>query len=179
MNEALTLAGLYLDTDDWLFVQKTALRDNLFQSRTLTTLKKLCNVNISRLKMLQKNELEFMLSCCRQEQAYMLWIAICRRYSFIAEFAVEVLRENFFTGKPDLTFDDFEMFFSRKSQWHPELDAIRSSTKKKLRQVLFRILREADLITKDNKIQPALLSPEFIRIIRQGNAGEFAYFPLF
>ncbi|AJY71181.1 hypothetical protein RW64_17270 [Geobacter sulfurreducens] len=177
--ESVELAGLYLDLGDWKLAKDKVLNENLLQARTLSTLNRNCREIISRLKTLSSAEIEFLVDANHQEQAYLLWLAACRRYRFIADFAVEVLRERFITLKADLTHEDFDSFFNRKSEWHLELDEISPSTRNKLRQVLFKILREADLLTANNMINAAMLSPRLLDVIHQGSRRDVLYFPLF
>lgn len=178
-KESLNLAALYLETCDWNFVLDKVIAENLLQSRTLNTLKRVCREVISRLKMLNSDELQFLVEGNHQEQAYLLWLAVCRRYRIIADFAVEVLRERYISLKADLTYDDFDSFFNRKSEWHLELDEITPATRGKLRQVLFKILREADLLAANNMINAAMLSPTLLELIRQGGPRDVLYFPAF
>ncbi|MCW5600023.1 DUF1819 family protein [Nitrosomonas sp.] len=178
-RESAKLAVLYLNLGDWNSVHDKVITENLLQTRTLNTLKRVCSEIVSRLRTLSQGELEFLVEGSHQEQAYLLWLAICRRYKFIADFAVEVLRERYITLKADLTFDDFDSFFNRKSEWHLELDEITPATRSKLRQVLFRILHEADLLTTNNMINAAMLSPRLLEMIHQGNRRDVLYFPVF
>jgi hypothetical protein len=78
-----------------------------------------------------------------------------------------------------LSHEDYDSFFNKKSDWHPELDEIRPSTRSKLRQVLFKILREADLLTKNNMINAAMLSPRLLDVIHRGSRRDVSYFPVF
>ncbi|MEI2656553.1 MAG: DUF1819 family protein [Nitrosomonas sp.] len=178
-RESVMLAALYLDLGDWNSVRDKVITDNVLQTRTLNTLKRVCREIISRLKTLSPSELEFLLETSYQEQAYLLWLAFCRRYRFIADFAVEVLRERYITLKTDLNYEDFDSFFNQKSEWHSELDEIRPATRSKLRQVLFKILREADLLSANNIISAAMLSQQLIDLISRGNRREILYFPIF
>ena len=178
-RESVKLAALYLDLGDWNFVRDKVIAENLLQSRTLNTLKRVCREVISRLKTLISGELEFLVEGSHQEQAYILWLAVCRRYRFIADFAFEVLRERYITLKTDLNHEDFDSFFNRKSEWRLELDEIRPATRSKLRQVLFKILREADLLTANNMINAAMLSPGLLDVITQGSHRDVLYFPVF
>ncbi len=178
-RESVKLAGLYLDLHDWKAVQERVISENLLQARTLNTLKRVCREVISRIRTLGPDELNFLVAASHQEQAYLLWLATCRQYKFIADFAVEVLRERYITLKNDLTHEDFDSFFNRKSEWHEELDRITPATRSKLRQVLFKILREADLLTANNLIHAALLSPRLLKLILRGNRGEVLLFPVF
>jgi hypothetical protein len=178
-GESLKLAALHLDLGNWLAVRDKAIAENMLQSRALNSLQRVCREVISRLKTLTQGELEFLVEASHQEQAYLLWVAVCRRYRFIADFAVEVLRERYITLKADLAYEDFDSFFNRKSEWHAELDAISPATRGKLRQILFKILREADLLTANNMINAALLSPGFLKLFQQGSCREVLYFPVF
>ena len=178
-RESVKLAALYLELGDWNSVRGRVIAENLLQTRTMNTLKRVCQEVISRLKTLSSGELEFLVDGNHQEQAYLLWLAVCRRYRFIADFAVEVLRERYITLKTDLSYEDFDSFFNRKSDWHSELDEIRPATRSKLRQVLFKILREADLLTANNLINAAMLSPRLLDALIRGSRRDLLYFPAF
>lgn len=178
-KESVDLATLYLGLGDWNAVRDKVIAENLLQTRTLNTLKRVCREIISRLRTLSPGELEFLVEGSHQEQNYLLWLAVCRRYRYIAEFAVEVLRERYITLKHDLSFDDFDSFFNRKSEWHSELDELTPATRGKLRQVLFKILREVDFITDSNRIKPAMLSPGLVEMLAGRDRRELFYFPAF
>lgn len=178
-RESVMLAALYLDLGDWDSVRDKVISYNVLQTRTLNTLKRVCREVISRLKTLSPGELKFLLETSHQEQAYLLWLAVCRRYRFIADFATEVLRERYITLKTDLNYEDYDSFFNQKSEWHSELDEIRPATRSKLRQVLFKILHEADLLSANNIISAAMLSQQLIDLISHGNPREILYFPIF
>ncbi|MFA7668659.1 MAG: DUF1819 family protein [Burkholderiaceae bacterium] len=178
-RESVGLAVLYLELGSWSSVRDKAIAENLLQTRTVNTLKRVCREVISRLRTLSPGELELLVEGNHQEQAYLLWLAVCRRYKFIAEFAVEVVRERYITLKGDLTHEDFDSFFNRKSEWHSELDALTPATRGKLRQVLFKILREADLLTASSMINAAMLSPRLLKVISQDSRKDISCFPVF
>lgn len=179
LHESVKLAGLFLDLGDWDSTRDKVLSDNLLQARTRSTLIRNCREIISRLKALSSVEHKLLVEGGHQDQASLLWIAVCRRYRFIADFAVEVLRERYITLKADLTYEDFDSFFNRKSEWHSELDEISPATRSKLRQVLFKLLREADLLTTNNMINAAMLNPRLLELINQGSRRDVLYFPVF
>lgn len=178
-RESVKLAELYLSLRDWEDVRTQALHDNLLQARTESTAKRTCREAIARLKTLTESELTFLAEANHQDQAHLLWVAVCRLYRFIADFAVEVLHERFVAMKLDLSFEDFDAFYNRKSEWHDELDNASASTRDKLRQVLFRMLREAGLLAKDKTINAVLLSPRLVELLRENNPDEFFYFPVY
>lgn len=162
-QESVQLAALFLDIGNWEKVREQVVTGNLLQSRTLNTLKRTTTEIISRLKTLSNEELSLLVSSIPQQQAYILWLAVCRRYRFIQEFATEILRERYLTLKKDLPLEEFDDFFNRKSDWHQNLNAIKPATHSKLRQTLYKMLKEAGLLTQDLQIQSAILSPAIVR----------------
>lgn len=177
--ESLKLAELYQSLKDWEAVSDKSLLDNLLQTRTESTAKRVCREVIARLKTLTEGELTHLVEANHQDQAHILWIAVCRLYRFIADFAVEVLHERFVAMKLDLSFEDFDAFYNRKSEWHDELNNASASTRDKLRQVLFRMLREAGLLAKDKTISSILLGPRLVELLCQNNPDEFFFFPIY
>lgn len=178
-RESVKLAALYLELNDWNAAGEKVIAENLLQTRTVSTLKRVSREVLARLKTLNPGECQHLVGAGHQDQAYLLWISVCRRYSFIADFAVEVLHERYVSLKGDLKPEEFDSFFNRKAEWHPELEKITPSTRKKLRQVLFRILREADLVRPDNLINPAMPGPGLLKLIARAGRRELFYFPIF
>lgn len=171
------LVNVYKNVGDWSHVRAQSIENNLLQSRTLNTLKRQVSELISRLKRLSNIELLYLEKSNSQEQAYLLWIAVCRRYTFIADFATEVLHERYVTLNPDLKPEHFDRFFNRKAEWHPELETLTDSTRQKLRQVLFKMMQQAGLINAQGDIIPAWMSSEFVKHVE--NPSEWMWFPVF
>ena len=178
-RESVTLAMLFFELNDWDAVRKKVLSENLLQSRTLNTSKRQCREIISRLETLDPMELDLLISGSTQEQKYLLWLAVCRKYRFIAEFAEEVIRERYIGLKHDLQYDEFDFFFNKKMEWHPELEEIKPTTRNKLRQVLFKILREAELLTVRNTINASMLSQRLLSAIPRQRRKDVFLFPVF
>ena len=178
-RESVTLAMLFIELNDWNSVREQVLSENLLQSRTLNTSKRQCREIISRLKTLDQKELDLLISGSTQEQKYLLWLAVCRHYRFIAEFAEEVIRERYIGLKHDLQYEEFDFFFNKKSEWHPELEEIKPTTRNKLRQVLFKILREAELLTVRNTINASMLSQRLLSAIPRQRRKDVFLFPVF
>lgn len=176
-QESVQVAALFLEYQDWNKVRDRVLSENLLQFRTMNTLKRVCREIFSRLKTLSPDELTLLVHSATQEQGYLLWLAICRRYKFIEDFAIEILRERYLTLKKDLPYEEFDAFFNKKSDWHERLNTIKPATKAKLRQTLFKMLREADLLTGNNIIQAAMLSPKLLRAVQQENKDSILIFP--
>jgi hypothetical protein len=179
LQESLLIAGLYLRQSDWGLVRQGVLKDNLLQARTQNTSERVCSEIISRLKKLTLAQLQLLTQGSRHDQYYLLWLAICRRYTFIGDFAQEILREKFLNFSSELTYLDFDIFFHRKQEWHEELNQIKPITRQKLRQTLFKILREADLINAESVIQPVLLSEALLLVMQADRIDDLRFFPVF
>lgn len=176
-RESVAIGYEYLELGDWQLVKKKVIDENLLQAKAESSLKRISQELISRLKVLSLEEIEWLSQTNRQEQLYILWLAVCRRYTFIAEFAVEVLRERFITLKVDLTHEAFDIFFKHKCDWHSELDSLSELTKSKLRQVLFKMMKEVGFLNGDNIIQGVMLTPKLLEHIKKNNIDELKYFP--
>nr|WP_217901576.1 BrxA family protein [Pseudanabaena sp. SR411] len=176
-RDSLVVANLFLDIRDWKLVREKIVTKNLLQAKTLSTTKRICGEVCSRLKMLSQSELELLAETTLQEQGYLLWLAICRRYKFVAEFAMEVLRERYLSLKNSLNHEDFNFFFSKKLELHQELAKVSQRTVDKSRQILFRIIRQAGLLTTDNQISAALLSPRLLNELADNTPLDILVFP--
>lgn len=176
--ETIRLVTLYAEIGDWKRVRDRVLSENLLQAGTSKTGKAICREIISRMKQLSPKELEFLLRAGHHEQRYLLWLAICRRYPFIGEFSREILRERFFSLQTTLSHQEFDGFFNQKAEWHPNLESIKLSTRGKLRQILFRMMREAGLIDTDNTILAAMFSPGLFQLLAEENREDMALFPI-
>ena len=178
-RESVKMSELYLDFGKWDKVRDMVIAENLMQSRTQNTLKRTCREVISRLKTLTPEEVEFLAQAPRQDQLNILWISVCRRYTFIADFAVDVLKERYITLKKELSHNDFDIYFNQKSQWHPELNTISPVTRNKLRQVLFKMLKEAELLSPENQIIPAVISQNLLNLLPPAHGEDILFFPVF
>lgn len=172
------MAELFLKLKDWRAVREEVLADNLLQFRTVNTLKRVYREVTSRLRTLCDRELELLVEGTAQEQKQLLWLAVCRRYTFIADFARDVLRERYLNFQMVLEHEDFDIFFNHKAVWHDELDRIANATRVKARQILFKMLRESGFLTFDNVINPTILSAQLLELIASQRKADILFFPV-
>ncbi len=178
LREAPVVVECYLRYGNWAEARDHVRQANLLQVRTAAAATRISKEVTARLETLDSIELQALIDdSSLRDQAYLLWVAACRRYTFIRDFAIEVLREHFLILRRQLTFGDYETYYSGKALWHPELDEIVSSTQHKLRQNLFRMLRETDLISEQQQIQQALLSPYLAQLLARQGKNELLVFP--
>ncbi len=177
-HESLIVARLYAEWGDWETVRNSVISENRLQMRTLNASNRIYQEVTSRLKLLSPAQFDLFCEGSRQEQNNLLWLAVCKRYRFIYDFAVEVIREKFLRLDLSLTYDEYDAFFNAKAEWHPEVERIAAATRAKQRQVVFKMLREADLLSIHNQIMPISLTPTLVEVIRQEEPGDLAIFPL-
>lgn len=176
--ECAKLAGLYLDSRDWSEVGRLALSHNVLQARTLSTAKRISRELLARLRLLTLEEMQILVDGTVLDQGHILWVGVCKRYRFVHEFAVEVIRDKFLRFELELTREDYDAFFNDKAEWHDELERLSELTQNKLRQVLFRMLREADLLSSHDTINPVVLSPRLVKTVHADSPGYLTIFPV-
>lgn len=177
LQQAPLVVERYLALRDWKHTREQVRAENLLQVRTSAAATRISKELIARLELLDPEELEFLVDGSLREQGYLLWAATCRRYAFIRDFAREVLREHYLLMRRQLTTSDYDAFFNAKALWHVELDELAASTQSKLRQNLFRMLRDADLISAQHQIQPVLITPALAHLLVHHGNEQLLIFP--
>ena len=177
-HKTVEIANLYLSLKNWPSVRGKVLENNILQARTQNTAKRIFQEISSRLDLLTKEELVILIEGSYQEQVQILWLAICKRYKFIYDFAVEVIREKFLSLGLEVSFEDYDAFFNSKAEWHDELENLTEKTKNKARQVVFKILREAELLSKNNIIIPIILAPRVFESICNDDPQKLSIFSI-
>jgi len=158
ISESIKITEVYLRLRNWEAVKSEVKGANLIQARTLSSIQRVYQELQPRLAQMSLEQLELLIEGNPQEQRQLLWFAVCKRYGYIREFASEVVREKFLRLDFRLNEFDYNVFYNRKADWHPELDELKDTTRQKMKTRIFRMLLEAELITPDNRIIPATLS---------------------
>ncbi|MBB1512758.1 DUF1819 family protein [Tessaracoccus sp. MC1627] len=177
-REAALLAPLYAQHRDWEEVRCLALDCNVLQVRTHSTGIRLVRETVKRLSALTDDEVALVTEVTASERSHLMWAAACRRYELIGEFAEEVLRERFLLLAPTLGHQDFDSFVRSKALWHEELVEIKDSTLRKLRSNVFRMLKEAGLLSVAGRIMPALLSERLSVALGSHTPSDLRFFPI-
>lgn len=177
VREGALLAPVYVERRDWEQVRDEAIEGNLLQARTYSTGIRLVRETVVRLSTLADNEVELLVEATASERAQLMWAAACRHYDIIGEFAEEVLRERYLTLALTLAYADFDSFIRTKALWHEELAVIKESTLQKLRSNVFKMLREAELLSGAGYIMPAVLSERVAARLSARMPSDLRFFP--
>ena len=160
INESNLILKKYLENKDWRETEKYSIENNILQTNTLSSSKRIFREISLRLKSLSQQEQDFFIRSNYLDQSILIWIAICRTYKFIGDFASIVISEKFNSYQLFLGYDDFDYFFEKQLIFHPKLHDLKDSTIKKLRQVFFRIMKDLNILTKNLEITPQMPSIE-------------------
>ena len=147
MNETCAVAEVFLESGgNWDITRERALKENLMEKEKLSTNKRFFSLVKQRIEALNESELELLVHGSNSVKRLILLLAICKAHTFIFDFIFINVRECFFNMHEKVTHANFNEFFNEKKYIHPELESITDLTVSKVRQVVFRILEQAELI---------------------------------
>ncbi|UYK40976.1 DUF1819 family protein [Microbacterium terricola] len=177
LQNASLAAEIYGRLHDWREVREAIDSANLLQSRASRSATRMGGELIQRLQELTDAEVSLLAVVTGEERAQLMWVATCRRYSLIGEFAEEVLRERFLQLAADVLPEHFDSFIRGKALWHDELGEVTSKTMQKLRSTVFLLMRDAGLTGDDGRIIPAVLSRRVRDELAKRTPSDVRFFP--
>ncbi len=161
-------------------IRKQAVTENVLAIRTPSANARIVGEVLKRLSALTFEELAYLAGeeASYEDRAALMWVAMCRYYALVGEFASEVVLDHFLEGNLTLTYEDYDRYFALKATWHPELDAISGATYKKLRENLFRAMDEARIIDRGSgMIVPYLMGGTLEKMLAEAPT-TLQYFPM-
>ena len=174
-RESAIIAEMYLRLLDWAAVYSEVLSQNVLQLNAVRSQKRIFAEIKLRLTHLTSHELQILAANDSADAEVILWLAICRTYAFIGEFAKEVIHEKYVSFQRTVDICDYNLFFEKKSILHPELNELTDSTQEKMRQVIFKLLKESSIIDRNKEILATYLSPAVSPLLTAEDRG---YFPI-
>jgi len=156
--ESLALAKVYAETRNWEETRQQALQANLIQKRSYSSIMRQVPELIKRLKNLNDTQIEQLLSANDHEQKHILWLAVCKTYPFMKEFAQEILNEHYHGFNNRIEAADVRAFFDAKAVTFPKLQDLSVQTQKKVISETMTLLRQAELISAKNEILPLFMT---------------------
>ena len=164
INESNLILKKYLENKDWKETEKYSIENNILNTNNLGSAKRIFREISLRLKSLSNEEQEFFIKSNYVDQSILIWISICRTYKFIGDFSSIIISEKFNSYQLEINYNDFNYFFEKQIVFHEELSLLKDSTRKKLRQVIFRIMKDLNLVSKNMEITPLMPSVELKKI---------------
>lgn len=156
--ESVTLAQTFAATPDWGEVRRRCVEDDILMLRFESSRKRISSELIKRLKNLSAGELEALAKTDDSAlQTAVLWVGVCRTYEFVADFAEQVIAERWHSGKRDLPVGAYETYFEEAALVHPEVAKLTESTRPRMRNQLYQMLREAGMLDDATGLLPLIL----------------------
>jgi len=120
-----------------------------------------------RLEKLTPTQIDILINGDLISQKQIAFLAVCKHYTFIRDFTIEVLRDKTLVFDYTINESDFNSFIDRRFNVHPELEVFSESTLKKAKQVMFHIFEQSGIINNaiDKMIQPQVVNPDVIRTV--------------
>jgi hypothetical protein len=167
LTESLAVAEVARKCADWDKVVIQVSENNLLKQRKSASLTRLLREIRYRLQELSHDELEFLCDAGSRDQRQLLFVAICRRFRFIREFVVEVIRQKALKLDVQLYPADFARFFDQKGAESSEVENLTPKSMAKVKQVIIRMLAEAGLLdsTDSQRITRPVPSKALTRLI--------------
>ncbi len=176
---ARIIAEIYLQEGNWATTKARVLASNALQSRATTSAVRMETELRRRLMHLTPPQLTLLAAGPIETSAAMAWLAALKHINFVFQFAADVLRSKLDTQDTTLRHSDYETFFDAQQKLHPELERLTPLSKMKVRQVLYRMLNEAQLLAPGKplgRIQRPVLSPAASAAITSDNPSWLAGF---
>lgn len=178
VKESVALAQAYRADETWPEARERLMSEGISSFPKLASQTRVLREVFDRIGHLTDAERIYLIEVAdRLEQQALVWLAVCRTYRFVKEFAVEVVAERYQSWRFDLGLEVFDRFLAEKAESDQGLAKLSPSTCAKLRQVLFRIMRESELLSDDGKIQPVWLSARMKALIEETNPADLLIFP--
>ena len=167
--EGIELARLRVTCASWEEVRQTAPDDVFVAKGGASSVKRIRNEVIGRLATLTPDEITHLASSGMTDARALMWIAACRKYRILAEFAHEVLDERLRTYQPEIRMTDFDALMDAKGMNAVEIARLAPSTRVRLRSGAFRMLREAELLDAESRVRTLQVSETLRNLLGRHN----------
>lgn len=167
INDSIKVAEIFSQKKQWPLTKEIILKENILQRKKEGTIIRELQEIRHRLSALTEKQIRLLLNSNVETQKLILFFGVCKYYSYIKEFTVEILRQKLILFDNQIYDSDYEKFFVQKSSSSHKLNSISESTKEKIKRVLFTILWQAGIINsaKSKMIQPPFLTSKLIEAI--------------
>jgi BrxA len=165
---ARVVAEAYLACGDWQETRRRVLDDNLLQTRSRGSAFRMEGEVRQRLQTLTPEQLTILAEAPSDSRHAVAWLSVLKLNTFVFNFAAGTLRAKIEAHDVVVRPSDYEEFIASESVAHPEVLDLTPVTKAKIRQVLFKMLREAGILGEgrdDFDLQRALLPADVLRAV--------------
>ena len=119
-----------------------------------------------RIKQLNKPIFDYYFHSDSNNKKVIQFYTVCKTYSIIAEFMIEVVRNKWLNLNFNLEPYDFNNYLSEKLEETNSLDRVTDKTIYKLTQVFFKMLQELGMYKKE-KFNTIKIDPQLMQLLYQ------------
>lgn len=156
LNESRAIAKLLLEQADEGVWHNALVIDNVLQKKSPSSARRMARLIRNRLEAMDEDHWRLVLDSDREIALQALLAAAIQHSRLLEDFLTKVVREHFRTFKRQLTLGEWRTFLAECESRDPAAASWSDSTKKKLGQVVIRILTEAGYLENSRNMQ---LSP--------------------
>ncbi len=164
-------AKAYLEcSGNWDCTLEKILASNLLQKNKLSTQKREFKEFKIRLMHLNNEEIKFLSEGIFEKE--IAFLSCIKSYTLLREFVLEVIRNKKLLFDNIIFESDWNNFFESKKEKSRKLANVSEYTQKKIKQVIFKILKDAQIIRivkKQKIIEDIYLDKQFIEIVCRDN----------
>ena len=147
LNEMHAVAEALLACEgDWERTKVKTLKENLMEKEKMSSNVRYFALMKQRLEVLNEAELDMLVNGTVAVRRQIVLLAICKAHSFIYDFISENVRDCFYNRYERISHANFNEFYNEKKYEHPEIEQVSDLTVAKMRQVVFHILEQTELI---------------------------------
>lgn len=151
--EGIELARMRAGGTSWDEIRRSAPQGLFVAKGGAASAQRMRNEVVGRLATLQPDELNALAGSGITDARALMWVAACRRYRILGEFAFEVLDERLRTHQTEVRASDFGAHLDAKAVVADEIAGIALSTRQRLQSAALRMLREAEIVDAGNHVR--------------------------
>lgn len=169
--ESRKVAELILQGADEASWQRFISVDNELQKRAPASAKRQTRLLRNRLEAVSPELLRIIVSGTQEAATQALLAAAIKHNRLLGDFMDTVMREHLRLFETNLAKNDWNKFLEDCAKHAPEVEGWAPTTRKKLGQVVIRILAEAGYLanTRSMRFRPVSLVPEVVRCLERNN----------
>lgn len=151
--EGIEIARMRASGMSWDDIRRTVPRGLFVAKGGTASANRMRNEVAGRLATLAPDEIAFLAEAGITDARALMWVAACRRYRILGEFAFEVLDERLRTHQTEVRASDFGAHLDAKAVVADEIGRLAPSTRQRLRSAAMRMLREAEIVDDGNHVR--------------------------
>jgi hypothetical protein len=134
-------------------IKSRVLDHNIFQNTSPATTRKYCKLILTRLEYLTPVQLRIVADGMDESVSLMLLAAVLKAYPIARDFVTEVVFDKVRSFEPSLEKKDWTRFLEQRETIDAEVRKWTESTRRKIGQVIIRMLSEAGLLSDTRRMQ--------------------------